>query len=200
MADSLLFAAVLAGGRSTRMGQDKRFLLLDGEPLVDRAMRLAAAALGGDSSRVLLCGAVPQRHCIPDAMMGLGPLGGLLTAAGHVQSKATGEASWLLILPVDMPLLDDHILRGLVTAVGEGGTAAAISYAEHEMPFILRIDSSTSAALASAAGNPLPSLRSIRELQRRVGIRHISRATVPPHQLVNVNFPQEWSLVQKGGA
>ena len=47
-----LSAFVLAGGRSTRMGTDKAFVMLAGETLLARALRLCRAV----SSQVLIVG------------------------------------------------------------------------------------------------------------------------------------------------
>ena len=44
---------IIAGGKSSRMGRDKRFLPYDGEGLLERLARRAAA--------LPLCGALPLR-------------------------------------------------------------------------------------------------------------------------------------------
>jgi molybdopterin-guanine dinucleotide biosynthesis protein A len=103
---------VLAGGRSSRMGQDKAMLVLGGKPLVEHAVvklkRLCATvSILGNSSA--LKGYAPV---VPDNLAGYGPLGGIEAALRD------SEYAWNLILPVDMPflptrLLDDWIWRVL---------------------------------------------------------------------------------------
>lgn len=81
--------AVLAGGASTRMGSDKAFIEVDGVPMVARAAAALTAAgvtgvlvVGGDGARVGELGlpAVEDRH------PGAGPLGGVITALGCLES------------------------------------------------------------------------------------------------------------------
>ncbi|HLM64354.1 MAG TPA: molybdenum cofactor guanylyltransferase [Acidimicrobiales bacterium] len=76
-------AAVLCGGASRRMGQDKAFLVVEGEAMVvrvARALRGAGAgevvAVGGDAAGLRGLGLA---H-LPDDHPGDGPLGGVLTA------------------------------------------------------------------------------------------------------------------------
>jgi molybdopterin-guanine dinucleotide biosynthesis protein A len=100
---------VLAGGRSRRMGEDKGRLDWQGQPLVryqwQRLERLAPPALvvGGGYGDLGL-------PSLPDAYPDQGPLGGILTAL------AASPAA--LILAVDMPLVTDATLAGLLRQSG----------------------------------------------------------------------------------
>jgi molybdopterin-guanine dinucleotide biosynthesis protein A len=104
-----LSGVVLAGGRSTRMGREKATLRIDGERLVDRAVRILRTCChevlvaSGDGAR--LGGLeVPQ---VADAVPDAGPLGGLvagLEAAAH---------DLVAVVAVDMPNADPVVLRGL---------------------------------------------------------------------------------------
>ena len=95
---------VLAGGRSSRMGQDKGLLVLDGKPLVEHAVaklkRLCAAVsiLSGKGELE------KYGRVVPDNVGGYGPLGGIEAALGD------SEYAWNLILPVDMPFLPTRLL------------------------------------------------------------------------------------------
>ena len=90
---------VLAGGRSSRMGQEKALVRLTGDPLVVHALQvlreagLAASIAGGSSS---LRAFAPV---IEDSEPGLGPLGGICAAL------ASTSARWAVFLPIDLPLL-----------------------------------------------------------------------------------------------
>jgi molybdopterin-guanine dinucleotide biosynthesis protein A len=110
-ADRRFDVAILAGGRSRRMGRDKAALLLEGRTLLDRQLALAwslapeevwvsgraQAELGGVRARGL-----------PDESPGQGPLGGLVTVL-----RAT-RAAHVLVLAVDMPALDAGLLARLL--------------------------------------------------------------------------------------
>ncbi len=99
---------VLAGGRSSRMGQDKALLKLDGETLVARAVRklrhvCAEVAIAGGSEEMRFLARV-----LPDQTPGSGPLGGVVTAL------AESAYPWNLFLAVDMPFVPEEVLRRLI--------------------------------------------------------------------------------------
>jgi molybdopterin-guanine dinucleotide biosynthesis protein A len=108
---------VLAGGLSTRMGQDKALLELGGVPLIE----LAVQKLGAVVSKVRILGSRPefQAHApmVEDLYKGCGPLGGLDAALADTTSD------WILILPVDMPFVPVRLLRCWVSDVLAEDTA-----------------------------------------------------------------------------
>lgn len=95
---------VLAGGRSSRMGQDKALLELGGKPLIRHAVKklrrvaMDVRILGADERLAEFAPLVPDLH------PGNGPLGGLEAALAH------SIFDWNLILPVDMPFLPTAFL------------------------------------------------------------------------------------------
>ena len=107
---------VLAGGRSSRMGQDKALLTLGGEPLVQRAVRklseiCAEVAVAGGTEDLARFGRV-----IPDKSPGCGPLGGIVSALEQ------SSFEWNLFLPVDAPFVPASALKALlVMAAGFQG-------------------------------------------------------------------------------
>jgi molybdopterin-guanine dinucleotide biosynthesis protein A len=99
---------VLAGGRSTRMGQDKALLTLGGEPLVKRAVRkvskvCARVAIAGGAENLMQFGRV-----IPDESAGCGPLGGIVAALEQ------SSFEWNLFLAVDAPFVPVLVLKTLL--------------------------------------------------------------------------------------
>lgn len=123
---SALVVAVLAGGLSSRMGQDKRFLKIGSESLLDRAV-----SLGENFGRVLICGQVAGRECLPDKIPGQGPISGLLSVAAEIT-----EPAWVLVLPVDMPLLNFALLNDLIKQAQKPGLA----YQDYELPLLFWCD------------------------------------------------------------
>jgi molybdopterin-guanine dinucleotide biosynthesis protein B/molybdopterin-guanine dinucleotide biosynthesis protein len=100
--------ALLAGGRSTRMGADKALLDFAGEPLWRRGQR----ALASRFSRVLVAGdrpdlATPELPCYPDRYPG-SALGGLATALAHA------GRDWVCVLPCDLPYPSPALLTTLL--------------------------------------------------------------------------------------
>jgi molybdopterin-guanine dinucleotide biosynthesis protein A len=109
---------VLAGGRSSRLGRDKTMLPWPPENSRHRSretlLQHSIARLEMVCTKVSVCanrndlpfaGAI-----IPDALLGSGPLGGIVAA---LESSTT---DWNLMLAVDLPLLPMEVLRALVAS------------------------------------------------------------------------------------
>jgi molybdopterin-guanine dinucleotide biosynthesis protein A len=106
-------AIILAGGRSSRMGQDKRRLRLwgaTGPTLLAHTVALAATCC----TEVIVVLNDPEgwpdlpARLVPDAYPGIGPLGGL---ASGLAALAADQA---LLLACDLPLLQPDLLRALL--------------------------------------------------------------------------------------
>lgn len=106
--DTPFDAAVLAGGRSTRMGQDKALLIVEGVTLLARQIALARA-LGPE--RIWLSGRGASEADglgalgLPDESPDQGPLEGVATVLGATR------APHVLVVAVDMPTLTADFLR-----------------------------------------------------------------------------------------
>jgi len=124
---------VLAGGRSSRMGQDKALLPLrpGGPTLLDHALDKLSPLV----DELLVVGH-PLDHghvgpfVIPDDQPGLGPLGGLLTAMRY----ATHDR--LLVLAVDMPKVDEALLKRLTAELGHFTDAVVPRHGGHVEPLV----------------------------------------------------------------
>jgi molybdenum cofactor guanylyltransferase len=90
---------VIAGGRSTRMGQDKALLQVGGRSLVELAPPRIAAARSDLSSHAPV---------VPDLHPGCGPLSGIEAALAATTQPLN------LFLPVDMPLLPARFLNWML--------------------------------------------------------------------------------------
>jgi molybdopterin-guanine dinucleotide biosynthesis protein A len=121
-ASSGLSAFLLAGGRSSRMGQDKAMLPLHGQPLVEQMI----AKLHALHLRPTICGNRPDLAAyapiLPDAAEACGPLGGIAAAL-----RAT-DTALNLILAVDLPGLPVAFLRWLIERATLTRAAATIPY------------------------------------------------------------------------
>lgn len=111
---------IMAGGRSSRMGQDKALVRLGGQTLLERAVATWSGWGGGlflsvgHPERAALApkGAVPVADRYPDC----GPLGGL-----HA-GLAVCPTPLLLLCAVDTPLLGPEQAEGLAAAIGRADT------------------------------------------------------------------------------
>jgi phospholipid/cholesterol/gamma-HCH transport system ATP-binding protein len=112
-------AFILAGGKSTRMGADKAFVLLDGRTLLARCLDLARSVTAdvrivGDSEKFGDFASV-----VEDVFRDCGPLGGI-----HAALRAT-STELNLILAVDVPFAPPPFLRYLITRAQSSPTALA---------------------------------------------------------------------------
>ncbi|MGZ6317503.1 MAG: molybdenum cofactor guanylyltransferase [Anaerolineales bacterium] len=101
---------VLAGGRSTRIGQDKALIPLCGKPLIQHALQILREA--GMEPRI--AGAQSDLSSLAPALMdepsvsSLGPLSGICSAL------AACSADFAVFLPVDLPLLPSGLIAWLL--------------------------------------------------------------------------------------
>jgi molybdopterin-guanine dinucleotide biosynthesis protein A len=122
-------AAVLAGGKSRRLGRDKAVVEVGGQPLLARVV----GSLAWVSSEILVVGRsdgpplpVPVRF-FPDIFPGRAALGGLYTAL----SAATYPL--VIVVGCDMPFLNPDLLRYLVT-LAEGFDAVVPLLGDEPQP------------------------------------------------------------------
>jgi molybdenum cofactor guanylyltransferase len=99
---------ILAGGKSTRMGADKAFVMLDGRTLLARALDVARSVtqdvrIVGDAEKFGAFAPV-----VEDIFSGCGPLGGI-----HAALQAT-RAELNLMLAVDVPFVTQALLAYLI--------------------------------------------------------------------------------------
>ncbi|TVR90365.1 MAG: molybdenum cofactor guanylyltransferase [Spirochaetaceae bacterium] len=108
-------AAILAGGKSTRMGFDKQELMVDGEQLTARLIR----ALRQDFETVVVVTARPELYqdlavdTIADIYPGKGPLAGI-----HAALRFT-KAEYVYVTACDMPNYDPRmcvLLRSIIAS------------------------------------------------------------------------------------
>lgn len=128
--------AILAGGRSLRMGGHPKALAdLAGRPLLRHVIERASPqvqqlCLSVDQVSAAWAGfGLPQ---VADPRPGhQGPLGGLLAAMEFV----AGQADWLLLLPCDAPFLPPNLATKLhERAVAAGSPGSVVSYLGHPQP------------------------------------------------------------------
>jgi molybdenum cofactor guanylyltransferase len=102
-------AFILAGGKSTRMGRDKAFVILDGRTLLERMLDLARSVCA-DVRIVRERGKVSAfAPLVEDVFPGRGPLGGIHAALRSSQTDLN------LILAVDIPFLSADFLQFMIT-------------------------------------------------------------------------------------
>lgn len=178
-----LGAAILLGGRSHRMGEDKAALDWNGRSAIDRVFDLAAQVGAGTAFAVGR--EVPGRPSIVDDRSG--PVGGVILAARGLAEAGCDRA---LILAVDAPTLTAEDLEPLL------GAPEGAAFEGQHLPMVLPL-----AALPAEAEAGWPMGR----LAERAGL---ARPPCPPDILLRVrgaNTPDERNalldaLVRREGA
>jgi molybdenum cofactor guanylyltransferase len=104
-------AVLLAGGKSSRMGQDKAGLMIEGSPLWKRQITTLQSTA---ASEILISGRPDGPYAesglpiVEDAEPDLGPIGGVVTA------MATAQHSLILVLAIDLPRMTSAYLQSLL--------------------------------------------------------------------------------------
>lgn len=184
----MIVGVLLAGGKSERMGEDKGSLVLGtGETMGARALCVLRAVC----DEVVCAGhgrGVPADVVRIDDS-GNGPLVALAGTLAHV--ARSHPACAFVVLPVDMPGVDEDLLRRLL-AVAEGAVAACFTIEARVEPLPVVLAAAARAALVDAAARG----------ERRLGeaVRALAPATVAlslaqAWQLSNLNTRAEFDAV-----
>lgn len=190
----MISVAILAGGKSRRMGQDKAFLPVGGRPVIERVIARVSPLTddlfinANDAAKYLPLG-LPVR---PDVYPDKAALGGIYSAIYHARHPQ------VLVVACDMPFLNPALLRYLA---GLAPTADVV------VPVINPPQPETMHAVYSKNCLPAiePRLRAGR--LRIIGffddvtVRQVSRDEVTRfdpdlYSFLNMNTPEDWYKVQ----
>jgi len=194
-------AAVLAGGRSRRMGLDKALLRIGGRTLVARV----AEAVGAVCAHVLVvtnrpdaladAGLPADVSVVGDEVPHLGPLGGLVAALTHAQDP------WILAVAADMPWIQPEVIRLLwerradadaVVPVGDNGPEPLLAlYSRRCLPTAQRL-------LDEGHRRPADLLDAVQIVE--VPLDDLRAADPDLRSFENVNTPEELAEAQHANA
>jgi molybdopterin-guanine dinucleotide biosynthesis protein A len=189
------------GGRA----QDKAMLLLDEETMLQRALRTVREACG---NATILCGTAERGErfgsagrTLAETVPGRGPLGGLEAALGDASEE------WLLVMPVDLPLLPAWALRELIEQGTDSGPGVAcFDGADRRQPLPVVIHRAAHSVIAKAlAGNE----RKLMPVLQRAAqaMCHLGLCVLPAEEFAseldvsawftNVNTPDDYRAAQE---
>jgi molybdopterin-guanine dinucleotide biosynthesis protein A len=107
---------LLTGGRSSRMGQDKATITIDGVTLADRTAELLRAA----TTLALEVGpGVSALTAVEEQPPGQGPLAAILAGRHQLLELGLGPGAPCLVVACDLPALSEAVLRRLREADGD---------------------------------------------------------------------------------
>ncbi len=191
-------AAVMAGGRSMRMGVDKTLLPVDGETLLARVVDAVSAVCAhtvvvtNRAEQIAEAGLPADTQVLIDEVSYQGPLGGLVTALKGAPDD------WVLAVAADVPWLEPEVIRALWAA--RDGAQVVVTVTEKGIEPLL----------ALYHRDCLPAARRVLESGRRrlvamfpelnvVELPIESLLTADPglRSLVNVNTPEDLADVRE---
>lgn len=160
---------VLAGGKSSRMGENKALMAFKGRPLVEHMTALLRQAGCAD---VYISGDVPGYAGIPDAVRHDGPARAIIDLLGHF----AGAHERLLFVPVDMPLIQVNSLTRLIEQNDN------TYFKGFPLPCCLRT-------------GVLPPSSSVRAVLESVQARMLDLSREGEPGMANINTKQEWEAL-----
>lgn len=189
----MISGAILAGGKSTRMGQNKAVMEIGGRRLIDRLVE----GLAGIFPEVIIVANVPGLYdslgvkVVSDLIPEKGSLGGIYTAT------ATASHPWAFVMACDMPFFNPDLIRYLATLTTDCDVVIPYTddweplhalYAKTCLPFMERMIHSGDLKVVRF----FPSVR----------VRRVDRGELAPYDpygfsLFNMNTPAEFARAEE---
>jgi molybdopterin-guanine dinucleotide biosynthesis protein A len=190
---------ILAGGASSRMGEDKSLLRLDGQTFVGSAARALLAVTARVS--VVSSRAGAGSHGLPvveDLRAGLGALGGLHAAL------ASCRAEWAAVVACDLPFVTGELLARLLSECTEETDAVAPAQEDGRVqPLCALYRAGVCLEQAEAlirAGELRPRVLLTRVRSRLVAFEELRDLKGSTRFFVNVNTPEDYArAIDEGG-
>jgi molybdopterin-guanine dinucleotide biosynthesis protein A len=185
-------ALILAGGDSSRMGQDKAGLLLDGTSLLQRA----TLSMQQVFPKVIVSVRQPRAEVALPQVCDAEPDGGPL--AGLVAGLAQVESSWMFALACDMPFIQPAVIERMAELRGEH---------QAEVPLIGGHPQPLFAFYAKAALDIMREMQAagekrVRAVLQRLDVRYVEEAELRDYDpqfrsFVDLDTPQDYQAAQE---
>ncbi len=126
-------AIILAGGKSLRMGEDKKMIQINKTGL--RLWEHMVSLIEPFVKEILIIANPDELHhtkhiIIKDIIPGLGPLGGIYTGLKNINTSQS------LVLPIDMPLLNRQTLERLLKSCDENEKIIIARHGQYIEPLV----------------------------------------------------------------
>ncbi len=183
-------AAIMAGGKSKRMGQDKAWIELDGEPLITRV----ASVLAQVADEVIVVANEPRY-----ASLGLRVVHDKYPEGGALGGIATGVAAathdTVLVAACDMPFLSAAMWRLLLGHAGEADVVIPRVGGEYETLHALYTKACLPHMARALAENRLRVIAFFDQVRVQAIDEPELRAVDPTlRAFTNVNTPEELAM------
>ncbi len=188
----MLYGIVLAGGKSSRLGQDKARLRFKGQDLLQRSVALlqkicpSTWVVGRDASAHGL-----DVSWMLDDIPGIGPMGGIITALRRLNASC-------LVISCDLPFLTDKMLARLVDARNRIGYRKPMTVFWDEasgfIESLVAVYESWSLELLESSFK-----KGCYQLSRAIGPAfrcHVPYSEAEKKYFVNINYPEDIKLLR----
>ncbi len=170
-------AAILAGGKSSRMGEDKSSLRLGDKTLLQHMRDMLKHA---GLNKIY----ISRPNIIADEIPGHGPLSGVHAVLHHVM----GHNTHLVFVPIDMPCLTPDVIGRLINAPFD---KPLVHYASYTMPFRVAVKKQWFELVDRLlrSGNNVSLKNFQAQIENRLALDADDSAN---HTFRNINTPEEW--------
>lgn len=204
--DDIAAGVVLAGGRSSRMGQTKAALEWHGSTLLHRTTALLARTVDGPVVVVAAPGQeLPELpagvEVVEDPVEGLGPMQGIATGLAAVAERAPVA----FVCSTDLPFLHPAFVRRVLRGLAAPGTDVALPVARgFRQPLAAAYRTSLAAQITAliAEGKRKPAmlfeLCTVDRIDDADLLADADLARLDPHleSVVNVNAPDDYAVAR----
>lgn len=183
-----LFSGILlAGGKSTRMGEDKAFMKYNNRFLYEHSL----SVLSVFSEEILISSSNPRfdktdYSIIPDETPGLGPLGGIYSCLKKI------KYNYAIVLPCDLPLISGVIIEKLIIATENSEITIALNHNNLPEPLIGIYSISAIPAMQEMIET---NQFKMQELFTRVKTRFVKIPGTNKNTFHNINNPDEFNAL-----
>ena len=182
------YSILLAGGLSSRMGEDKAKLQFEGKSLLQRGLSLLETT---DSDLILVSGREGFPNSVEDIIPHSGPPGALYSCLNYLLKLEKLDGSPLLIVPVDMPLLNQEVLTTLLSNMQEHD---ACNFEGEVFPCVVRASENLRQHLEELfnESHELGNKRSMSAVLKFCNSKVIPKSLFPGEIFKNINTPEDY--------
>jgi molybdopterin-guanine dinucleotide biosynthesis protein A len=184
----IIDGVILAGGQSSRMGQDKALLTRDHRDMffytLDslQELPLNQIFISRNPSQISY---LTRLQVVPDQYQNLGPLSGIYSVAQHTHADA------ILVVPIDLPLLEPRDLKKIMSMASDPSHDGEqpIYFEDNYLPILLPLTDNVRDYLSDVVSGRIKT-RSVKALCRQFNGIAISPDDID--RLQNTNTPEQW--------
>jgi molybdopterin-guanine dinucleotide biosynthesis protein A len=195
-----IVGAVMAGGKSSRMGTEKALLPLGGRPMISHVI----SALSEVFSQVIVCGADPAKYgflgvpIVHDIFQDCGPLAGIHAALSSSHNRP------VFVLSCDMPFVPPALIRHILSHSATFKTRIALTEGILQTLCGLYGQECLPIADGDLRGGKYSIIKMLEKVRHQEVEINSSLPFYNEYMLTNVNRPEDyeairWKLKKVGG-